>query len=697
MQIDLKHFKELFLQESSEHIADMESALLSLRAAPRDLDVLNAIFRAAHSIKGGAGTFGLNEVVRFTHSLESLLDKLRAEELAATVDLVELLLKATDVLAALLEEREAADAEQVLAALDDARNQAAGQTIGEKPERSSEPKTEQGPRTNSFRVHFRPSRGILATGCNPLLLLRNLGALGEVTNTVLNTEELPEFEEFDPSQCYLSWIVDLSTTAGETAIREVFEFVEGDAEIRVEALNCVPSAEPVTVAAAAPVIPDSPSAEEHKPVTPSPVAKEPDPAVTAKPQAGTAPKAAPRESASVRVSTEKLDELINLVGEMVIANAMVLQTVDNFSIQDLPRLRESAGVLERHTREIHERIMAVRMLPVGGLFGRFRRLVHDLATKTGKQIQLKTTGEETEVDKSMLEQLSDPLTHLIRNSCDHGLESAEERRAAGKPDVGTIGLHAYHRAGNVVLEVSDDGRGLDVERIREKAARNGLIPATADLTREQIQMLIFEPGFSTCEQVSDLSGRGVGMDVVRQNIKALNGSLSLQSEPGKGLMIRLQVPLTLAILDGLIVRVGDQAFVLPLLGILETIPLTPQSIRGIPGHGDVVLVRDEPLPVLRLDRLFHIPDIHDDAEAEHRRQLGVVVEQADRRVILVVDELMGQQQVVIKSLEKNFRRIEGAMGATILGDGKAAIILDISALTHTNLSRLYGGGQELVA
>ena len=681
MQIDLNHFKELFLVESAEHLAEMEAALLSLRSAPEDAELMNGIFRAAHSIKGGAGTFALNEVVRFTHTLESLLDRLRAGEVFATPELIDLLLQAKDVLAGLLGEAAPENTEAVLDALKRALVASGGDQVSQSSTEQIKPSATApepaGQEIQDFQVYFRPSPDILTTGCNPLLLLRNLADLGEVLETALHTEELPPIEKLDPVKCYLGWSVKLRTESREPDIREVFEFVEGDAEIQIEQLKKDQSA-----VAGPPVL-------DTKPASVIAEKKSPESA-----KANSAPKAQARESASVRVPTEKLDKLINLVGEMVIANTMVVQIVENFSTQqDLARLRESADALGRYTREIHERIMAVRMLPVGGLFARFQRLIHDLGAKTGKQIQLHTSGEETEVDKSMLEQLSDPLTHLIRNSCDHGLETAEERRALGKPEVGTVSLRAFHQAGNVVLEVSDDGRGLNLERIRQKAVDKGLIAANAELSPEQIQMLIFEPGFSTRDEVSDLSGRGVGMDVVKQNIKALSGSIALTSEPGKGTCIRLQLPLTLAILDGLVVRVGAQAFVLPLLGIVETIPLTPQSVRSIPGHGEVALVHGEPVPILHLDRLFNIPR---QSENDSRR-LGVVVEQGTTRKILVVHELLGQQQVVVKSLEQNFRKIDGAMGATILGDGKAAVILDISALLQMNLNALYSDREELVA
>jgi two-component system chemotaxis sensor kinase CheA len=397
------------------------------------------------------------------------------------------------------------------------------------------------------------------------------------------------------------------------------------------------------------------------------------------------------ELSSIRVSTEKVDRLIDLVGELVIAHVMTAQMVEGFRPDCLPKLRESVAAMERNTRELHERVMAIRMLPVGTLFQRYARTVYDIAQATGKQIDLTLSGEETEIDKSMLELLGDPLTHLIRNAADHGVESPEARIAAGKPAEGTISLRAFHRSGRVVIEVADDGAGIDAERVRAKAIERGLIAPGAQLSDEQLHMLIFEPGFSTRDEVTDLSGRGVGMDVVRQNVQLLNGTIALASEPGQGSTVSIELPLTLAILEGLLVRVADRTLVLPLLSVVETVSPHAGQIQRIAEQGDVVLIRDESIPLLRLRRFLGLApasSANGTGAESGNRSLIVVVEAGRKKIGLVVDELLGQQQVVVKSLEKHLRRVDGLMGATILGDGCVAPIVDVACLAGMNLFSL---------
>jgi len=385
--------------------------------------------------------------------------------------------------------------------------------------------------------------------------------------------------------------------------------------------------------------------------------------------------------------------LIDLVGELVIAHVMTAQMVEDFEPSLLPRLRESVAAMERNTRELHERVMAVRMLPVGTVFQRYTRTVYDIAQSTGKRIRLEMSGEETEIDKSMLEMLGDPLTHLIRNAADHGVESPEVRAAAGKPAEGLIQLRAFHRSGKVVLEIADDGAGIDPERVRAKAVERGLIAADAQLTDPQLRMLIFEPGFSTRDAISDLSGRGVGMDVVKRNIQQLSGTVSVQSAKGQGSKVTIELPLTLAILEGLLVRVGDRTLVLPLLAVIETVPLRHNQIVRIASQGEVVVIREESIPLLRLRRYLGLalegtdadePGGHFAGNAADNRRLAVIVEAGERKIGLVVDELLGQQQVVVKSLERHLRKVDGLMGATILGDGRVAPIVDVAGIAALN-------------
>jgi len=683
MKIDLGQFRNTFLLESAENATSMETGLLQLRSTPDDIELLNSIFRAAHSIKGGAGSFGFTNLVRFTHTLENLLDRLRSLELNATEDLIELLLRAVDVLRTLLN----ADADTTLSA--DAL--ALEGKIGSIASGSAEQKTDGQESVRDaesvrglhlYRIHFYPDKDLFASGTNPLVLLRNLAEMGTVSCCHVHTDKLPGLADLDPNQCYLSWEVELGATTSEAELREVFEFVEHLAEIRIERLDRDLSPE------------NSVSVEDRHPVP-----QEPAPASSLEtrlphaPKAASGKKASPAgESGSIRVAIDKVDRLIDLVGELVIAHVMAAQMVEDFEPSCLPKLREAVAAMERNTRELHERVMSVRMLPVGTLFQRYTRTVYDIGTSTGKQINLRIEGEETEIDKGMLELLADPLTHLIRNAGDHGIEAAEARQAAGKELEGLITLNAYHRAGRIVIEVSDDGAGIDTERVRAKAIERGLISPDAQVSDDQLQMLIFEPGFSTKEAISDLSGRGVGMDVVHQNIRQLNGTVSLTSERGRGTKVVIELPLTLAILEGLLVRVEERTLVIPLLSVVETVPLGEEQIERVASLGEVVVIRGESIPLLHLRRFLGLsPDTTtptNDQGGAGGHRLAVIVEAGQKKVGLVVDELLGIQQVVVKSLERHLRKIDGLMGATILGDGCVAPIVDVAEIATLNLFSL---------
>jgi two-component system chemotaxis sensor kinase CheA len=676
MKIDLTQFRQTFLQESADHIAAMESGLLELRSRPDDTELLNAIFRSAHSIKGGAGSFGLESLAQFTHKLESLLDRLRGMEVGVTEEIIAVLLESTDVLRALLDQDTGSEmpedarrlAERIVAQTGSISAQPVVESAGEAQQSAGSGEL------SVYRIDLRPDRELFSSGTNPIVLLRNLAALGEVSVTHLDTEELPPLGELEPEQCYLGWTVEMASGRSEAELREVFEFVEHLAEISIRRMETAePSAGAAAPASSAPAGAGAGSGS----------------------RAGRTPRAgseggtgrAAGDSGSIRVATEKVDRLIDLVGELVIAHVMTAQMVEDFSLGCLPKLRESVAAMERNTRELHERVMAIRMLPVGTLFQRYARTVYDIAQATGKQIELAMSGEDTEIDKSMLELLGDPLTHLIRNAADHGIEAPEARAAAGKPAAGTISLRAFHRAGRVVIEVQDNGAGIDPERVRARAVERGLIAADAAISDEELRMLIFEPGFSTRDEVSDLSGRGVGMDVVRQNVQQLNGTVTLTSELGRGSMVSIELPLTLAILEGLLVRVADRTLVLPLLAVVETVAPGSGQIQRVAEQGEVVVIREETIPLLRLRRFLGM--VTDDGSAA--RSLVVVVEAGHRKIGLVVDELLGQQQVVVKSLEKHLRKIDGLMGATILGDGCVAPIVDVACLAGMNLYALHPG------
>ena len=684
MKIDLSQFRQTFLQESADHLSTMETGLLDLRSTPGDIELLNAIFRSAHSIKGGAGSFGLTKLVRFTHALENLLDRMRSAEMVADEHSISLMLDSVDVLRGLLEAGEDGPAPQGAAELvEQIEALISGEPAPAAVGGQAATHDSSGPSGDLrvYRVEFRPGREMFSSGTNPIVLLRNLAALGTVSVCELHDDQLPSLEELDPAQCYLSWTVELASASPESEIREVFEFVEHLAEIRIESAGA-PSPQTALIPAAISSKDLASAAAIESKVTP----------VLEKPAPATKAQAAPRkpvaggESSSIRVATEKVDGLIDLVGELVIAHVMAAQMVEEFTPDCLPKLREAVAAMERSTRELHERVMSVRMLPVGTLFQRYVRTVYDIAKSTRKNIRLETGGEETEIDKSVLELLGDPLTHLIRNAADHGIESPKARIAAGKAEEGTIHLRAFHRAGRVVIEVTDDGAGIDPERVRAKAIERGLIAADAQLGDDQLRMLIFEPGFSTREEVSDLSGRGVGMDVVKRNIQQLNGTVALTSEKGKGSMISIELPLTLAILEGLLVRVADRILVLPLLSVIETVAPAAGQIIRVAEQGEVVRIREHSVPLLRLRRFLGLSECaRSDSPGEAPRSLVVVVETGRRQIGLVVDELLGQQQVVMKSLERHLRKVDGLMGATILGDGCVAPILDVAAIAALDL------------
>jgi two-component system chemotaxis sensor kinase CheA len=710
MKIDLSQFRQTFLQESAEHVESMEAGLLALRSAPDDIEVLNAIFRSAHSIKGGAGSFGLTHLVRFTHGLESLLDRLRSLEMPATAEVISLLLQSVDVLRAMLAGGEEAGLPDGAARLAEqieslstgeaaATDEPVGQTMSESeasPEERLDDDRVPGRELNFYQVEFRPHREMFSSGTNPIMLLRNLAALGTVSVCQLHAKDLPPLAQLDPGQCYLSWTIELASACPEEELREVFEFVEHLAEVTIrradqpaQPVNGLaihrPSAQGRILEVVPPAVPEMVEsaerrkAEERRKVEERRAAKKP---------------AAGAESSSIRVATEKVDRLIDLVGELVIAQVMTAQMVEDFEPSCLPKLREAVAAMERSTRELHERVMAVRMMPVGTLFQRYVRVVYDIAQSTGKQIRLETDGEETEIDKSMLELLGDPLTHLIRNAADHGIESTEVRLAANKPAEGLIHMRAFHRSGRIVIEIADDGAGIDTARVRAKAVERGLIEEAADLSDDQLRMLIFAPGFSTREEVSDLSGRGVGMDVVKRNVQQLSGTVGLSSELGSGSTVSIELPLTLAILEGLLVRVADRTLVLPLLAVVEAVPSRGKIVR-VAEQAEVIVIRGESIPVLRLCRFVEArPDGLEPsglksgdpcAEPAEDQRLVVVVEAGRKKIGLVVDELLGQQQVVVKSLEKNLHKVEGLMGATILGDGRVAPIIDVTALAELNL------------
>jgi len=705
MSIDMAQFHQVFFEESFEGLDVMENGLLNMNPGEADAEEINSIFRAAHSIKGGSGTFGFTTVSDFTHVMETLLDEMRDGRRDVTSEGINVLLASVDVLRDMLtaaqdggdadEERvkaSRADLDRLLAGGDAAAAESGG---GDQVEEASAEPAVQEP--IGWKIVFRPHQHLLRTGNDPLRIIRELEELGPL-DAECDTSSLPALRDMDPEESYLSWDLRLNAPVDKALIDDIFEWVEDDCDFAV--VPVMPEGFDPTAA-----VPEPDAADQVEPAKAAekPEIKEAPPAVERRQQQGDRRKPAAKSAgakaggggaSSIRVDTGKIDSLINMVGELVITQSMLGLLGEDFSIDKLPRLREGLGQLERHTRELQESVMQIRMLPISFTFSRFPRLVHDLSQKLGKQIELKMSGENTEVDKTVIEKIGDPLVHLVRNSVDHGIEMPDERVAAGKPETGTVHLSAEHRGGNIVIEITDDGKGLARDRILDKAIERGLVKEDDNLSDKQIYELIFMPGFSTAEQVSDVSGRGVGMDVVRRNINELGGSIEIDSEIGKGSTITIRLPLTLAILDGQTVVVGDETYIVPLVSIIESIQVKSNMLNMVAGKGETFKLREEYLPIVRLHEVFNIEE---PKATEINDGIIVVVEAGGRKCGLFVDGLLGQQQVVIKSLEANYGKVEGVSGATILGDGSVALILDIPGMMRLAADRDSQAGLAMTA
>lgn len=699
MSIDLSQFYEVFIDESFEGLETMESELLNLEPGDVDSEIINTIFRAAHSIKGGSGTFGFIAIADFTHVLETLLDQIRNGERELESLHIDLLLKSVDCLRGMLtaiqndEPQESEEAEelrkQFQAILDGEQEVVASESASqaETPEPVVEESNDAANTITIWEIIFAPESHLFRTGNEPLFLFEDLQSLGEVTVSA-NLDSVPDLNQLQSEDSYMSWVLTLDATGEvtEDKIKEVFEWVEDDAKVeisrkaqiedmsfldaptQVEAAPAEPEVTAEVAAEPAPVVEIKPEPEKAEVAKPS-----------AKPKAKKSEKAAPKtDSGSIRVGTDKIDSLINMVGELVITQAMLneLGESDEIDQAKLAALREGLAQLSHNTRDLQESVMRIRMLPISFVFSRFPRLVRDISQKLDKQVELKLIGEQTELDKTVMEKISDPMVHLIRNSLDHGLETPEDRVAAGKSETGTVTLNAYHQGGNIVIEIIDDGRGLNTAKIKEKALANGLIDESEDLTDDEINELIFRPGFSTADAVSDLSGRGVGMDVVKRNINELNGTVEVASTPNVGSTFTIRLPLTLAILDGQLITVGNNVYIIPLVSIVESLQIDINKVNSVGGGLDVLRLRDEYIPIMRLHEIFN----HTDAKTKLEEGLVVVVESDNEKVGLLVDDLMAQQQFVIKSLEANYKKVDGISGATILGDGSVSLIVDISGL-----------------
>lgn len=686
--IDLSQFYQVFFEEAGENLANMEQMLLSIDIEAADDEDLNAIFRCAHSVKGGAATFGFSDVAELTHQMETLLDKLRRHELAPSAAMVDVLLAAGDALRAQLARHQGAGGDVIDTAelLFNVRALAEGGA----PAAAAAAAAAVRAAAHAPAAVARPGERALELQIGPL---EDLKLADSVVDLFKEITGLGTIEPLDGGQAADGMRrFKVVTSSSDNDLLDLMCF-----HVAREQARLLPLGPGYGFHAGAPGAPpeeltreDEPAADvgygffegapgapgAAAPATPAPVAAAAAPAPrTAKAESKAA--AAQLESSTLRVSVEKVDQLINLVGELVITQAMLAQTSRALDAAANQQLITGLADLERNTRDLQEAVMGVRMIPMSIVFNRYPRMLRDLAARLDKKVELVMQGEATELDKGLVEKITDPLTHLVRNSCDHGIETPAERVARGKPEGGTITLAASHQGGSIVIEVRDDGRGLSRTKLLKKARERG-IEAPDSMTDAEVWNLIFAPGFSTADAVTDVSGRGVGMDVVKKNITAMNGTVEIDSADGYGMSVKVRLPLTLAIMDGMSIGVGDECYILPLASVVESFQVSDTTIKSIGGGGRVVQVRDEYMPVIELEKVFDVPRF----DFEHVSSIMVVVEAEGGRVALLVDELLGQQQVVVKNLEANYRKVQDVSGATIMGDGRVALILDVISLVR---------------
>ena len=640
--------RQAFLEEARELLTELESALLELDERPADMNLIQRTFRALHTIKGSGAMFGFDEMSRFTHQVESAFDHVREGRLAVTPELVNLTLAAGDQIRSMLESGEnggrSAEAQDILARF-------AAFVPENKATLPGAVKKSVSGTQSKFRIGFRPAPSLLLHGTNPLLLLRELGELGSLENKI-GTKALPDIRQMDPESCYLEWDLLLETNKSTDDIRGVFIFCEDECDLTIEELPA----------------PDAAPAAKKQDLTKEPW-------TLGSWERRRDPYSVGGEKVSIRVSTEKVDSLINYVGELVVVQARLSQLAASSVHSELQMVAEE---VERLTAGLRDHAMSMRMFPLKNTFERFRRLVHDLTRDLGKEVEFSSDGGDTELDKTVIDQLNDPLLHLIRNSMDHGIEAPDVRLDAGKPRAGQIKLSASYSGANVVIRLCDDGRGLDRDAIHAKAIEKGMISPDAQMSESEIFGLILMPGFSTSKKVTDISGRGVGMDVVRRNVESLRGLLEISSTPGKGTTVTLRLPLTLAIIDGLLVRVGEAHFVVPLANVLECVELKDEAVRA--AHGKCLAnVRGDLVPYIRLREYFRVSGGRPPIE-----QI-MIVETGDGRYGLAVDQVLGDHQTVIKNLGRVYRHVQVISGATILGDGAVALILDPQRLVQNSI------------
>ena len=679
--IDLSQFYPVFFEEAGENLDRMEQQLLEIDIETADDETLNSIFRCAHSVKGGAATFGFGDVAELTHQMETLLDKLRRHELEPTAAMVDVLLQAGDALKAQLARHQNSgqgDSVDTRALVDGIRAMSAGQA----------PQAHIGaaaaPAAAAVRASAAPAVAAAPGGTRHLELRVGPLDLPELADNLVDLfNEIVDLGTIEPLAGGQSADgmrrFKVITTSSDDDLLDLLSFHVAREHVKLLPLTAGYGLHAGAPGAPAALEPDAGFGFfDNAPGAPAAaVSGSAATASKAPTKVAAAPAAAAAEAATLRVSVDKVDQLINLVGELVITQAMLAQNSAKMDPALCQQLAKGLADLDRNTRDLQESVMSIRMIPMSVVYSRFPRMLRDLAARLGKKVDFITQGEATELDKGLVEKITDPLTHLVRNSCDHGIELPAERLAKGKPETGTLTLAASHQGGSIVIEVRDDGKGLNRARLLHKAREKG-IDAPDSMTDTEVWSLIFAPGFSTAEVVTDVSGRGVGMDVVKKNITALGGTVEIDSAEGFGMSVKVRLPLTLAIMDGMSVDVGGECYILPLASVVESFQVTADTIRTIGGSGQVVQVRDEYLPVVELKRVFNIPRINPDATSA----VMVVVEAEGQRAALLVDELLGQQQVVVKNLESNYRRVCDVSGATIMGDGRVALILDVGSLAR---------------
>ena len=720
---DSDEFISIFLSEANEIVEGLENDLVLLEDNKSDEDLLNKIFRSAHTLKSSAGTVGFTTMSELNHVAENLLEKVRSGKLDVTPTMITVLLEFLDTVKIMLQNiidgkgeadgvnnieslkakiKAIADGNEIDASVQAPTTSSAAPTVKKETQTSTqaqaieepEKKEESSSGSNVFHISMSFKATIFDNGIDPLMFLNDLRDIGTISNLKIDVSNVPPISALeDPYTCYTQFSLDISTNSTLEQVQNIFLFVIDDNDINIsDAKVSVQKEDKIETQTETQVAEETKEEKTIEETKSQEEAKEEIKTEQAKPQTSAAKSQASssvkvQAPSTVRVDTRKLDSLMNLIGELVIAQSRIMQLTQSLDIDN--GLKEAVSSMDRTSRQIQEEVMNIRMMPVGPIFNQFHRYVRDLNLELNKEVKLVLKGETTEIDKNMLEQLSDPLKHIIRNSMDHGIErTKEERIARGKPEFGTITMSAAHQEGHVVIEVSDDGNGLNKERIYNKAIEKGLLSKDGKYSDAEIYRTIFSPGLSTAEKITDISGRGVGMDVVRANVEKMKGKIEIKSEEGKGSTFIIKLPLTLAIIEGITFALGEQIYIMPLISIIEQMKVKNEQIKPFEGRGEMIKIRDEYLPLIRLHKVFEIDTHIEDID----NGIVVVVEAGYRRCAIFVDELLDQQQVVIKSLDSAFSKHSGISGGTILGDGRIALIIDIQGLVNISLQGKINNG-----